>query len=62
MVRRQRMVVLLGVVVLVAATNLLAREPQGPPDLTRPGEIAKVDRERTYNLGATGLGGYTTSP
>ena len=42
-------------VALMATGNLLAADPQGPPDLTKD---RNVDRSQTYNLGATGLRGW----
>lgn len=36
----------------------IAAEAPTPPDLTREGTIATIDREWTYNLGPTGLRGW----
>ncbi len=42
---------------LTVLMSLPARGADDPPDLTK-GEISRVDRTRTYNLGATGLRGW----
>jgi hypothetical protein len=57
MKRRLPVYVSMAMLVLCAATGVTVLAAEVPPDLTK-GETKGVDRERTYNLGATGLRGW----
>ena len=45
----------LGVLAWLSSALLYAEEPKEPPDLT---QTQDVNRDKTYNLGATGLRGW----